>query len=94
MFYNVLKLKELGETDKMFEKDFYDREAEEHRYLKGYDSYDKRKLRKMTHLEKFSWDVMGNMQEKESVILFDYQNRSPLNYQALAIKIKIDGLQK
>ena len=81
-------------ADKMFEKEFYDREAEEHRYLKGYDSYDKRKLRKMTHLEKFSWDVMGNMQEKENVILFDYQNRSPLNYQALAIKIKIDGLQK
>ena len=81
-------------TDKILEKEFYDREAEEHLYLKGYDSYDKRKLRKMTHLEKFSWDVMGNMQEKETIILFDYQNRSPLNDQALAIKIKIDGLQK
>lgn len=74
-------------TDKEFEKEFYNQEAEEHQYLKGYDSYDTRKLRKMTHLERFSWDVMGNMEEKENVILFDYQNRSPLNYQALAIKI-------
>jgi len=74
-------------TDKEFEKDFYDREAEEHRYLKGYDEYEKRKLRKMTHLEQFSWDVMGDMSEKETIILFDYQNRSPLNYQASAMKI-------
>lgn len=74
-------------TDKAFEKEFYDREAEEHQYLKGYDSYDRRKLRKMTHLEKFSWDVMGNMDEKESVILFDYQNRSLLNHQALAMRV-------
>ena len=76
-------------VDKEFEKEFYDREAEEHHYLKGYDSYDKRKLRKMTHLERFSWNVMGNMEEKESVILFDYQNRSPLNHQAKAMQITV-----
>lgn len=75
--------------DKDYEKEFYDREAEERNYLKGYDSYDKRKLRKMTHLERFSWDVMGDMSEKESVILFDYQNRSPLNHQALAMKVDL-----
>lgn len=74
-------------TDKEFEKDFYDREAKEHRYLKDYDGCDKRKLRKMTHLEQFSWDVMGDMCETKSIILFDYQNRSPLNHQALAMKI-------
>lgn len=76
-------------VDKEFEKEFYDREAEERKYLVGYDSYDKRKLRKMTHLEHFAWDVMGDMAEKENIILFDYQNRSPLNHQALAMKVKM-----
>lgn len=66
------------------EREFYDREAGEREYLKGYDSYDKRKLRKMTHLERFSYHVMGDMREGGCVILFDYQNRSPLNHQASA----------
>ena len=74
-------------VDKAFEKEFYDRESEERCYLKGYDAYDKRKLRKMTHLERFSWDVLGTMEPGDYVLLFDYQNRSPLNYQALAMKI-------
>lgn len=69
-------------TEKEIEKAFYDREAEERTYLQGYDSYDKRKLRKMTHLERFTWDVMGEMEEKEILLLFDYQNRSPLDHQA------------
>ncbi len=68
--------------DKETERDFYDREEEERRYLKGYDSYEKRKLRKMTHLERFTFDVLGDMSKKECDILFDYQNRSPLDHQA------------
>ena len=31
---------------------FYEREALERRYLQGYELYDKRQLRKMTHLER------------------------------------------
>ena len=30
---------------------FYEKEEEEHHYLKGYEGFDKRQLRKMTHLE-------------------------------------------
>ncbi len=62
--------------------DFYEREAENHQYLKGYDRYDKRQLRKMTHLEKFHYDVLETCEEKETVILFDYENRSRLTHQA------------
>ena len=68
--------------DKETEKTFYDREEEERKYLKGYDSYEKRKLRKMTHLERFTFDVLGDMSVKECDILFDYQNRSALDHQA------------
>lgn len=56
----------------------YDREAEEHRYLKGYEQFDKRQLRKMTHLEKAGGKLL----------LFDYRNRDILTNQAKMICIE------
>lgn len=73
------------------EKAFYEKESEERNYLKGYESYDKRQIRKMTHIEEFCFDVTGSMEERGCTILFDYQNRSPLNHQAAMFKI--DGPQ-
>ena len=61
---------------------FYDREDEERRYLENYENMEKRQLRKMTHIERFSYDVLGDMKEEECVLLFDYQNRNPLDHQA------------
>ncbi|MBQ8803362.1 MAG: B12-binding domain-containing radical SAM protein [Tyzzerella sp.] len=61
---------------------FYEKEAEAHQYLKGYEKYDKRQLRKMTHIEEFHYDVMGTYGEKNQLILFDYENRSRLTHQA------------
>ena len=52
--------------------EIYDREAETHKLLAGYEKYDKRQLRKMTHLER----VDGK------ILLFDYQNRNKLTNQA------------
>lgn len=56
---------------------FYDMEAKHHRYLIGYEQYDKRQLRKMTHLEKINGELC----------LFDYQNRNILTNQAAVYKI-------
>lgn len=64
-------------VSKEVERTFYDTEAEEHQYLKGYEKYDKRQLRKMTHLE----NIDGHL------ILFDYQNRNPLTNQATTYEI-------
>lgn len=64
-------------VSKVVERTFYDTEAEEHQYLKGYEKYDKRQLRKMTHLE----NIDGHL------ILFDYQNRNPLTNQATTYKV-------
>lgn len=52
--------------------EIYDREAETHSLLPGYTKYDKRQIRKMTHLER----VDGK------ILLFDYQNRNKLTNQA------------
>ena len=47
---------------------FYRAEASERRYLEGYEGYDSRQMRKMTHLER----IGGKL------ILFDYQRRDAL----------------
>lgn len=57
---------------------FYEIEAQEHKYLTGYEQYDKRQLRKMTHLEKID----------DALILFDYKNRNLLTNQAKIFYIK------
>ena len=57
--------------------DFYKREAEEHRFLQGYEGYDSRQMRKMTHLERISGELL----------LFDYRNRSPLTGDAAVFRI-------
>lgn len=60
---------------------FYDREAKEYNYLKGYEGYEKRQLRKMTHLE---W-ISGQL------LLFDYRNRNVLTNQAQVYVVKEKG---
>ena len=56
---------------------FYREEAETHRYLKEYDGFDARQLRKMTHLEKIDGKYL----------LFDYRNRSRLSQNAATYEV-------
>ena len=69
----------LGEStvEKEEAADFYKREAEEHKFLQGYEGYDSRQIRKMTHLERISGELL----------LFDYRNRSPLTGDAAVFRI-------
>lgn len=59
---------------------FYEKEAQEFHYLKGYEQYDRMQIRKMTHLE---W-IGGKL------LLFDYQNRNKLTHQATVYEITED----
>ena len=59
--------------------EIYERESEEHKYLEGYESYDKRQLRKMTHLEKYNGKIL----------MFDYKNRNILNNQAKVVRVEL-----
>ena len=56
---------------------FYEKEEQQRSYLHGYEKFDKRQMRKMTHLE----IVRGKL------LLFDYQNRNPLTHQAMVHEI-------
>lgn len=64
---------------KQEEAEFYEQEARTHRYLKGYETYDKRQMRKMTHLERI----------KGSLLLFDYRNRDILTNQASVHEVSL-----
>ena len=59
---------------------FYEKEEETHTYLPDYGKYDRNQMRKMTHLEYFKLT--------DTYILFDYQNRNPLNQEARVCKIE------
>ena len=61
-------------------RDFFIREAESPHYLTGYESYDSKQMSKMAHVEEM---------RDGSLILFDYLNRDPLNYNAKAVKINV-----
>lgn len=56
---------------------FYKKEEKERTYLKSYEGYDRRQMRKMTHLER----IDGKM------ILFDYKNRDPLTGNAAVYEV-------
>ena len=90
---NVKKRPEFAgehEVSKDWLNAFYETESKEHQYLIGYEAYDKRQLRKMTHIEKFHYDVLGTCEEKEKFILFDYQKRSRLTHQAAVTEIETE----
>lgn len=76
-------------VEKEWLQNFYENEAENHTYLKGYDGYDKRQMRKMTHVERFEHTAKEVWNSNEPVyILFDYRNRNPLDHQAAYFAVK------
>lgn len=69
---------------------FYQKEAEEYRYLDRYQGFDEKQLGKMTHVEVMqyhpdTWEL-GNY-----VYLFDYKKRDALTYAAFCYEIKLEG---
>ena len=71
-FINGVEVWRECKVEKDVASEFYKKEAEEHKYLKDYEGYDSRQLRKMTHLERLN----GKLH------LFDYRHRNKLNQDA------------
>lgn len=67
-------------------RQFYQREEQEHRYLKNYDGYQWKQLMRMTHLEFFTVDEDGRA--CGTVLLFDYSQRDPLTGNALITAVR------
>ena len=72
---------EITEEQKQDIRRFYQTEEQERRYLPAYAEYDWRQLSRMTHMEPFRYP-------EPHYVLFDYQERNPLNYEA---KVQVIG---
>jgi hypothetical protein len=66
-------------VSKEYLRTFYENEAATGAYLPDYQGYDKNQIRRMTHIEYFA--------ERDCYVLFDYQNRNPLNQEARTVII-------
>jgi len=73
---------------KEFAVQFYKKEEENPNDLKEYEGYTYRQMAKMTHLEVFSIDVLGDGAKKETAVLFDYKKRNPLTNDAFVSRIE------
>lgn len=69
-------------------RSFYKKEAEEKQYLTNYEKTEEKQLYRMTHLEVFRFQVQKDFEKKETAILFDYENRSPLTHEARTVRLK------
>lgn len=75
------------QMDSRLVREFYDKESKKPAYLHNYAGYQPRQIRKMTHLEQFSHDVLGNKRPGRRVLLFDYRNRDVRTAQAAVFDV-------
>ena len=84
---DFLENRMLTEEKKEKLRAFYQSEAQREKYLPDYPDYNWKQVMRMTHMEWFSYDIVqylqdGILYEKKTLVLFDYQKRNPLSYQA------------
>ena len=83
--------KDYREYKKLY-REFYEDVERVKALLPGYEDYSSKILSRVTHAEHFSIDVptvakTGVVVREETIIVFDYKNRNPLDHQAMAISI-------
>jgi len=70
-------------------RDFYIKEEQSREFLKDYDSFNYKQLSKMTHIELFAHDVLGDGKKEQCFILFDYRNRDALSFEAGSYLVRV-----
>lgn len=80
-----------------FCEDFYRQPDLIEKYLPSYKGYTSRQVKRMTHMECFSIDVLRSAAEGRrtggpEAVLFDYKERDPLNYAARTVHLDIFSL--
>lgn len=49
--------------------------------------FGEKNMRKSSHMERFKYQINGNLEERDTILLFDYQHRDPLTNQATVYEI-------
>ena len=79
----------LQDSIKDISREIYQKEEETRELLPAYAEYNSKQLSKMTHLEEFEYSVWNQGECKklaeEQLIIFDYNERNPLNAEARVI---------
>lgn len=75
-------------------RELYQKKEFREKYLPAYSDYDWKQVARMTHLERFDFQVCvfletGELQEESCLLLFDYRQRNPLSHQAAIIPIPL-----
>lgn len=75
-------------------RNFFMNEGKVARHLPAYKEYNWKQMLRMTHTEWFSFDILqyineGVLENKETVVLFDYLTRNPLSHQAKIEKLHL-----
>ena len=75
--------------------EYYKNEENIRNVLPNYSQYDTKQIARMTHIEKYNFDIIEFMEnhkivEKECYILYDYLQRNPINYQASIKEINME----
>lgn len=97
--------KEITEEIKNAIRNFYREEEQTRKWLPSYERYDWKQLSKMTHLEHFEYPVWMETEELmayvscredtyktvQQGVLFDYNHRDPLTYEAHTQLVKLKG---
>ena len=68
---------------------FYRQEVLEKKFLSGgkYDHAEEKQLYRMTHLEVFHFDILGDFSKANMAVLFDYEKRNVLTHEANTMKV-------
>ncbi len=89
---------EITEDMRKMRRDFYRREEKKHDFFPDYRDFDQRQLSRQTHMEWFDYPVWKSnsrdiiAQKEKYVVLFDYQKRDPLTYDAIAVVLEAGAL--
>lgn len=84
--------REISGDRKEWLRDFFQKEERMEKYLPDYKGYTWKQLLRMTHVEWFQYNIPAfvageKLERKETVVLFDYAGRNPLNHQARYVVI-------
>ncbi len=88
----VFLAKEPEWQQKDWDRKFYQLEVQTKEHLPEYEGYDWKQMARMTHIEHFHINILkylqtGELQTEKSILLFDYQKRSPLSHQARIVTL-------
>ena len=99
---NMKTRPEFAISEDLFRKpfnEFYKNEELVKSILKGYEEYTTKQIARMTHMEHYSFDLdktckNGKPIHKEKILMYDYNNRNLVNYDAKVIDVtnKVDDL--